>query len=58
MCHYKYLMSLQKKEAINTVISCWVGNSMKTKDSGLSATGARGCVDGGETMVLRGPFLS
>lgn len=48
----------RKKEAINTVISWWVGKSMKTKDSGLSGAGAECCVDEGGTVVVRSPFFS
>ncbi|CAN8184477.1 unnamed protein product [Coccothraustes coccothraustes] len=51
-------LSSRKKEAINTVIPCWVGNSMKTMDIGFLSAGARHCVDGGEAVVLRSPFLS
>lgn len=56
MCHYKYLMSLYKRETINTVISCWVGSSMENEHSGFPPHGSRDCTDGGEIAGLE--FLS
>lgn len=47
-----------EKKNINTVISCWVGNSMETEGSGFPADGARGCADRRETTGPRSSFLS